>query len=167
MVPKCCPVCVVSPASSGCQCAPGPSASRRSSSCWSPPRTRPSTKCPSAKSPTQKPTGSTTWGWGGGPRRAGGKSRSEGSRNPLTAQELTAGAPPCAPPRAATLTDCRHPQLCSLGADWGQLLRHHPGTAQPQAPLLPAVCRLGIQHSTLEKSRFALELSFPKSTQVT
>lgn len=119
MVPKRCPVCVVSPASSGCQCAPGPSASRRSSSCWSPPRTRPSTKCPSAKSPTQKPTGSTTWGWGGGPRRAGGKSRSEGSRNPLTAQELTAGAPPCAPPRAATLTDCRHPQLCSLGQTGG------------------------------------------------
>lgn len=52
-------------------------------------------------------------------------------------------------------------------AVWGQLFKHHPGTAQPQTPLLPAVCRLGIQHSTLEKSRFALELSFPKSTQVT
>ena len=43
-----------------CRQAPGPSASPPSSSCSWQPTTPPSTSCPSAKSPTQRPTASIT-----------------------------------------------------------------------------------------------------------
>lgn len=56
-------------------------------------------------------------------------------------------------------------------AAWGHCGSSLSNVTQAQhshkTSLLPAGCRLGIQHSTLEQSPFALELSFPKSTQVT